>query len=98
MKHYTKNNEIFAFELDGSQDHLITSDMKKISVEEVQTINNAKEAEMKATVAYKIQEAKTYLDGTDHKLSNDYEPKKGEDLEAIKAKRSVARKFIRDNE
>ena len=36
MKHYiNKNKEIFAFELDGSQDHLITPDMIEISLEEI---------------------------------------------------------------
>ena len=36
MKHYiNKNKEIFAFELDGSQDHLITEDMIEISLEEI---------------------------------------------------------------
>lgn len=36
MKHYiNKNKEIFGFELNGSQDHLITDDMKPISLEEI---------------------------------------------------------------
>ena len=43
MKHYiNKNKEIFGFELDGSQDHLITSDMKEISVEEINKLKNEK--------------------------------------------------------
>ena len=41
MKYYKdENNEVFAYELDGSQDHLITSDMVKLSdaaVEELLT-------------------------------------------------------------
>lgn len=35
MKYYKLNNEVFAFELDGSQDELITKDMIKMSDEEV---------------------------------------------------------------
>ena len=38
-----------------------------------------------------------YLDDTDHKFYGDYEPKVGEDLEPIRAKRSEARAFIRAN-
>ena len=41
---------------------------------------------------------KDYLVDTDHKFYGDYEPKVGEDLEAIRAKRSEARAFIRTNE
>ena len=34
MKYFiNKNKEIFGFELDGSQDHLITPDMVEISLE-----------------------------------------------------------------
>ena len=39
-----------------------------------------------------------YLDDTDHKFYGDYEPKVGEDLEPIRAKRSEARAFVRANE
>lgn len=35
MKYYKLNNEVFAFELDGSQDELITKDMIKMSDDEV---------------------------------------------------------------
>ena len=38
-----------------------------------------------------------YLADTDHKFYGDYEPKVGEDLEAIIAKRSEARAFVRVN-
>lgn len=35
MKHYVKpNNSVWAFESDGSQDHLITPDMTPITIEE----------------------------------------------------------------
>ena len=37
MKYYKdKDNEVFAYELDGSQDHLITSDMVKLSAAAVE--------------------------------------------------------------
>ena len=66
MKHYiNKNKEIFGFELDGSQDHLITKDMKEISVEEIQAINQAKEDEVKQSLEYRINEASQYLKDTD---------------------------------
>lgn len=66
MKHYiNKNKEIFGFELDGSQDHLITSDMTPITVEEIQEINQAKEDEAKQSLEYKINEASQYLKDTD---------------------------------
>ena len=76
MKHYiNKNKETFGFELDGSQDHLITEDMSPITLEEIQAINQVKEDEHKATAEYKIQEANQYLSNTDwvnaYKLRHD---------------------------
>ena len=66
MKHYiNKNKEIFGFEVDGSQDYLITEDMVEISLEEIQAINKAKEDEYKQTLEYKINEASQYLKDTD---------------------------------
>lgn len=98
MKHYiNKNKEIFGFELDGSQDFLITEDMKPISLEETKAINKAKEDEYKNSIEFKINEAKQYLVDTDHKFYGDYEPKVDEYLEAIRTKRSEARAFIREN-
>ena len=35
MKYYKKDNDVFAFEADGSQDDLITKDMTKMSDDEV---------------------------------------------------------------
>lgn len=41
MKYYADTNSgVFAFELDGSQDHLITSDMELLSEAEVETLLN----------------------------------------------------------
>lgn len=62
MKYYkNKNNEMFGFELDGSQDHLITEDMTSITIEEIQAINKAKEDEHKNSIEYRLKEAKNYL-------------------------------------
>lgn len=66
MKHYiNKNKEIFGFELDGSQDNLITSDMSPVTLEEIQAINQAREDEVKQSLEYKINEANQYLKDTD---------------------------------
>lgn len=46
----------------------------------------------------KYTDYKAYLNNTDHKMYIDYTPKDGEDLNAIKAERSVAREFCRTYE
>lgn len=46
----------------------------------------------------KVQEAKQYLQATDHKFYLGYKPKDGEDLVAIEAKRDEAREYVRMNE
>ena len=99
MKHYiNKNKEIFGFELDGSQDHLITKDMKEISVEEIQTINQAKEDEAKQSIEYKINEAQTYLSSTDYKMTVDYFATLSKEIQdELILKRAEAREFIRAN-
>lgn len=66
MKHYiNKNKEIFGFELDGSQDHLITKDMVEICLEEIEAINKVKEEDYKNSVEFKVTEAGQYLKDTD---------------------------------
>ena len=35
MKYFKKYDEVFAFEIDGSQDHLITSDFVEMTAEEI---------------------------------------------------------------
>ena len=56
MKYYINTNkEIFAYEEDGSQDHLI-GDKVAITQEELDAINKAKEDEYKATPEYIAQE------------------------------------------
>lgn len=82
MKHYiNKNKEIFGFELDGSQDHLITEDMTPIELEEIQAINQAKEDEVKQSLEYRINEASQYLKDTD--WVNDYKTRHDLGLEII---------------
>ena len=100
MKYYiNKNKEIFGFELDGSQDYLITADMVEISLEEVEAINKAKADEYKNSMEFKINEAKLFLDKTDKKVLPDYEFKEGDNsLEWYIEERSKARAFIRANE
>ena len=36
MKYYKKDTQVFAFELDGSQDHLITDDMVKMTKAQIE--------------------------------------------------------------
>ena len=57
--------------------------------------NEEKLEKIKTRMLVKIY--KDYLVDTDHKFYGDYEPKADEDLEAIRAKRSEARAFIRAN-
>ena len=65
MKHYKdKNNQIWAFELDGSQDHLIKSDMVAITDHEADVLrqkqmSEANEAYLK-TLSYKELRAMEY--------------------------------------
>lgn len=100
MKHYiNKNKEIFGFELDGSQDYLITKDMKEISLEEIEAIHKAKEEEHKNSVEFRINEAKQFLDKSDKKVMPYYEFEEGDNsLEWYIEERSKARAFIRANE
>lgn len=54
------------------------------------------QAELDAMALAKMKaEAQAYLDKTDHKTYTDYEPKVGENIAAILAKRSQARAFLR---
>lgn len=44
----------------------------------------------------KYTDYKDYLNKTDHKMLSDYSPKQGDDLDAIKAERAVAREYCRE--
>lgn len=106
MKYYiNKNKEIFGFELDGSQDHLITEDMVEISLEEIKTISKAKEDEYKNSVEFKINEANQYLKDTD--WVKDYKTRHDLGLELIPedsskwlviSKRAEYIEFLKDNQ
>jgi len=93
MKYYiNKNKEIFGFELDGSQDHLIKDDMSPISLEEIEAINKAKEDEVKQTIEYKKAEALAYLASTDWYVTRKLE--KGIEIpEEVTKKRDEAREI-----
>ena len=71
MKHYiNKNKEIFGFELDGSQDHLITEDMVTISLEEIAELNKPTEEQSQAQAN---TEALNLLNSTDWKVIRELE-------------------------
>ncbi len=96
MKYYINTNkEIFGIEQE--QEFLIQSDWVEISLDEIETINKAKEDEIKATVEYKINEAKSYLSSTDWYTSRLSETGKAipEDVLALRTK---AREFLSDND
>ena len=71
MKYYTnENKEIFGFELDGSQDHLITSDMVEISLEEIAELNKPTEVQLQEQAN---AEARAKLNGLDWKVIRELE-------------------------
>ncbi len=71
MKYYiNKNKELFGFELDGSQDHLITDDMVEISLEEITELNKPTEAQLQEQAN---AEARAKLDGLDWKVIRELE-------------------------
>lgn len=71
MKHYINTNkEIFGFELDGSQDYLITSDMVEISLEEIAELNKPTEEQLQAQAN---AEAINLLSSSDWKVIRELE-------------------------
>lgn len=96
MKYFINSDgDVFGFESDGSQDHLILSNMVGITFEEVQSINKAKEDKYKSTVDYKINAAKSYLASTDFYMTVDkYETLTAEKQIELKSKRAEARALI----
>lgn len=71
MKYYiNKNKEIFGFELDGSQDNLITSDMVAISLEEIAELNKPTEEQSQVQAN---AEALNLLNSTDWKVIRELE-------------------------
>ena len=74
----------------------IIIDGKNISFEKVDW--RTAEEIVKEELQTKINEAKQYLDKTDHKFYNGYKPKENEDLVEIERLRDKAREFIRTND
>lgn len=99
MKHYKDSNgNLHGFELDGSQDFLITEDMIEISLEESKAISQAKEDKFKQSLEYKINEAKNYLLSTDYKMTVDYFATLSKEIQdELILKRTEVREFIRAN-
>lgn len=95
MKYY-KDNQNIVFAYDETQMELV-GDKTSMSDEEVELHINPVPTKQELT-DQKVVEAKQYLDSTDHKMYIDYEPKVGEDLDAIKVERKTAREFIRANQ
>ena len=75
-----------------TEDEVVKYNYKQVFTTET---NEDKLEKVKTRMFVKIYQ--DYLDDTDHKFYGDYEPKVGEDLEDIRAKRSEARAFVRDN-
>ena len=91
MKYYKDiHNGIFAYEDDGTQDHLIKGKIA-ITKAEVDAINAEKQAIIESTDAYKIADAKAYLANTDYKMMSDYDG----DITGVAEARAEARTTIR---
>lgn len=75
-----------------TEDEVVKYNYKQLFTTET---NEDKLEKVKTRMFVKIYQ--DYLDDTDHKFYEDYEPKVGEDLEAIRTKRSEARAFVRVN-
>ena len=104
MKYYKQNNEVYAYELDGSQDHLI-GDKVAMTAEEIELhINPLKTEEQ--IIAEKVIEAKAYLASTDYVVTKIAEAQAlGEDTTSLLSKYAVelqqrkeARAFIGVNQ
>lgn len=103
MKYYKENNEVFAYEDDGSQDHLI-GDKVLMTAEEVELHINPPKTE-EQIIAEKIIEYKAYLANTDYIVTKIAEAQAlGEDTTLLLSKYAVelqqrkeARAFIGAN-
>lgn len=67
MKHYKDNNgEVYAFEQDGSQDHLITQDMAELTQLEIDTLHGRTPEQLaQKAIEEANAEARAYLSSTD---------------------------------
>lgn len=80
--------------IDVDQDFLVQSDWILLSDNDL--INELKPT-ADQLIQNQIAEYKAYLASTDHKDLPRYKAKDGEDLDAIFAKRDIAREYIRQN-
>jgi hypothetical protein len=95
MKYYKdSNNKVYAYDLDGSQDYVISSELIAITVEEA---NSLIENPTNKDILNNLINYKRYLESTDHKVLPYYEPKQDEDINIIITKRKEARNYIRAN-
>ena len=76
---------------------VLEDDVVKYKYKQVFTTETNEEKLEKIKTAMLVMVYQDYLDDTDHKFYGDYEPKVGEDLEAVRTKRSEARAFVRAN-
>jgi hypothetical protein len=93
MKYYRKNTEIFAFELDGSQDNLITNDMVRLTDDEVYELENPKPtaAELKTL---RIAELQSLLANSDYKVLPDYDKPNSDVIEQRRLWRIELRELL----
>lgn len=103
MKYYKENNEVFAYEADGSQDHLV-GDKVLMTAEEVELHINPPKTE-EQIIDEKVIEYKAYLANTDYIVTKIAEAQAlGEDTTLLLSKYAVelqkrkeARAFIGAN-
>lgn len=94
MKYYKQNNEVFAYEEDGSQDHLI-GDKVLMTADEVEAYINPPKTP-KQILTEQRAEALKYLADTDYYYPRFLET--GEPVpEDVVLKRKEARDFLRAN-
>ena len=90
MKYYKDiNNNVYAYELDGSQDKLI-GDKVAMTAEEVEAHINPL-ITLEQAKATKLAEAKAYLTSTDYMMTADYD----KDTTEVRILRQQARDTIR---
>ena len=90
MKNYINNkNQVFGFELDGSQDHLITTDMVAISDEDL-VILRAPTAEQVAEQSYSTWKASRQLAVDSIEVTYDLIIYQGDEVSQGRMSRSIA--------
>ena len=80
-----------------AEEVVLEDEVVKYKYKQVFTTETNEEKLEKIKTQMLVMVYQEYLDDTDHKFYGDYEPKVGEDLEAVRTKRSEARAFVRAN-